>query len=105
MLFRKLKRPFYQWIVGATCAFTPVLLLAAGVRLSAQLPQPRPLDPSPWNGSWKLKRRRSSPVASQRGVPQVYRFMLGPGPSPSVLIQWEIPELGEVVKGKTDGDP
>ena len=38
-------------------------------------------------------------------MPQVYRFQLGPGNGGVVRIDWEIPELGEVVKGSTNGQP
>ncbi len=79
--------------------------LTFAIHANAQLPAPKPLDPSPWNGSWKLSVQRSSPVAAEIGVPQVYRFRLGPGPSSNVPIKWEIPELGEVVTGKTDNVP
>jgi hypothetical protein len=71
----------------------------------AQLPKPGPADPNPWNGSWKLDVQRSSPVAAQQGVPQVYRLTLGPGPAADVPIKWEIPELGEVVTGRTNDTP
>ena len=83
------------------------VLLALGtvVGAHAQLPKPKPVDPNPWNGSWKLDVHRSSAVAAQQGVPQVYRFTLGPGPSTDIPIKWEIPELGEVVTGKTNGTP
>ncbi len=83
------------------------VLLAFGIVMGAhaQLPKPKPVDPNPWNGSWKLNVQRSSPVAAQKGVPQVYRLTLGPGPSADVPIKWEIPELGEVVTGRTNGTP
>ena len=80
--------------------FTTSLLYA-----KAQLPAPKLLDPNPWNGSWKLNVQRSSPVAAEPGTPQVYRFTLGPGSNPNVSIKWEIPELGEVVTGRTDDVP
>ncbi len=73
--------------------------------LVAQLPPRKPADPNPWNGSWKLDVKRSSPAAAEAGVPQVYRFTLGPGDEMTVPIKWEIPELGEVVDGATDGKP
>ena len=81
-----------------------LLALGTAVGAYAQLPKPKPADPSPWNGSWKLNVQRSSPVAAQQGVPQVYRLTLGPSPSADVPIKWEIPELGEVVTGRTNGD-
>jgi hypothetical protein len=70
-----------------------------------QLPKPRPVNPNPWDGSWKLDVQRSSPVAAQQGVPLVYRLTLGPGPSTVVPIRSEIPELGEVVTGRTNNRP
>ena len=39
------------------------------------------------------------------GVPQVYRLTLGAATSADVPITWEIPELGEVVIGTTNGAP
>lgn len=87
----------------ALCA--SLLGVIAAVSASAQLPPPKPLDPNPWNGSWRLNVQRSSPVAAEPGIPQVYRLTLGPGPSPDVPIRWEIPELGEVVTGRTDNVP
>ena len=81
------------------------LLLTALPTAAQQLPTRKPADPSPWNGSWKLDVQRSSPAAAGEGVPQVYRFRLGPGDGGVVPIQWEIPELGEVVRGATDGKP
>ena len=69
------------------------------------MPPRKSLDPNPWNGSWKLNVRRSSPVAAEPGVPQLYRLTLGPGPSSQVSIVWEIPELGEIVTGKTNDLP
>ena len=71
----------------------------------AQLPPMKPANPNPWNGSWKLDTKRSSPAASEAGVPQVYRFTLGPSLANAGTIKWEIPELGEVVFGRTDGKP
>lgn len=84
---------------------TCTAVLLAAMPLSAQLPPRKPADPSPWNGSWKLDVQRSSPAAAGEGVPQVYRFTLGPGENDAVPIKWEIPELGEVVQGSTDGKP
>lgn len=84
---------------------TAVLAAVLSVGSQAQLPPPKPADPNPWNGSWKLNVQRSSPVAAELGVPQMYRFTLGPASSPNVTIKWEIPELGEIVTGKTDGTP
>ena len=53
---------------------------------------------NPWNGTWALIVARSSPGAE--GAPEAYRFNLR-GKS----IIWEIPSLGEVVAGRTDGRP
>ena len=71
----------------------------------AQLPSPKPADPNPWNGTWKLDASRSSPAAAQDGTPQAYRFTLGPAITDVVSLKWEIPELGEIVTGATDGKP
>ena len=76
--------------------------LISAFQAGAQLPAPKPIDPNPWNGSWRLSVQRSSPVAAEPGVPQVYKFTLGPGSSSDVAIKWEIPELGEVVAGRTN---
>ena len=87
-------------------SFLFLCALASGPAIAlAQLPAPKPSDPNPWNGSWRLDVKRSSPVAAEQGVPQVYRFKLGPGGPQVVPIQWEIPELSEVVVGATDGKP
>ena len=84
-----------------------VLAIVCGVLgvCHAQLPARKPVDPNPWNGTWRLSVPRSSPVAAEAGVPGAYRFTLGPGNSEDVPIKWEIPELGEVVTGRTDGKP
>ena len=81
------------------------LLAALTLTAAAQLPPPKPPSPNPWNGTWKLDVARSSPAAAEAGVPQAYRFTLGPSGPAAVPITWEIPELGEVVTGRTDGAP
>ncbi len=84
----------------------PLALVAAlTLTAAAQFPPPKPASPNPWNGTWKLDVKRSSPVAAEEGVPQAYRFTLGPSGPTAVPITWEIPELGEVVTGRTDGSP
>ena len=84
-----------------------IVFISLGMMLSAvaQLPSPRPTDPNPWNGSWKIDLTRSTPGVAKVGVPQVYRFSLGAGNGSVVSIKWEIPELGEVVTGLTNGKP
>ena len=72
---------------------------------SAQLPPPKPADPNPWNGTWKLDVSRSSPEVVKAGAPQAYRLTLGPAITDVVSLKWEIPELGEIVTGATDGKP
>ena len=89
--------------MGHKLALTALLLVA--MPLTAQLPPRKPANPNSWNGSWRLAVKRSSPAAAEPGVPQVYRFTLGPGDAAYVPIRWEIPELGEVVDGITDGKP
>lgn len=54
---------------------------------------------NPWNGVWTLDAARSSPEAAG-GAADAYRFTLRGG-----SIVWEIPSLGEVVTGRTDGRP
>ncbi|MGI4975977.1 MAG: hypothetical protein ACRYG6_03435 [Janthinobacterium lividum] len=78
------------------------LLAAAGLLISGILPAANAAtsSPSPWNGSWQLSLPRSS-AAAKEGAPGVYRFRLGNDGE----IVWEIPELGEVVTGRTDGTP
>ena len=83
--------------------FLAICALALPLPASAQLPPMRPADPNPWNGTWKLDAGRSSPGAED--APQAYRFTLGAASASVVTIKWEIPELGEVVTGVTDGTP
>ncbi|MGI4757905.1 MAG: hypothetical protein ACRYGF_13775 [Janthinobacterium lividum] len=86
--------------VASSAAF-----VIASCSVLAQLPPIQVTSPNPWNGSWKLDTKRSSPAASEAGVPQIYRLTLGPAVSREVTITWEIPELGEIVSGRTDGKP
>jgi len=72
---------------------------------NAQLPPPKPPSPNTWNGTWKLDPARSSPAAIKVGPPGAYRLTLGPATTGVVSLKWEIPELGEVVIGSTDGKP
>jgi hypothetical protein len=39
------------------------------------------------------------------GAPQAYRLTLGPAIADPVSLKWEIPELGEIATGATDGKP
>jgi len=55
---------------------------------------------NPWNGTWLLDVARSTPGAKDQAAAG-YRFTL----QPDGQIKWEIPSLGEVVTGKTDGLP
>ena len=55
---------------------------------------------SSWNGTWILDAGRSTPGAKDKAA-DGYRFTL----QPDGQIKWEIPSLGEVVTGKTDGVP
>ena len=71
----------------------------------AQLPPPKAADPNPWNGTWKLDASRSSPEVVKAGAPQAYRLTLGPAITDVVSLKWEIPELGEIATGATDGKP
>ena len=86
------------WLIAFALA-----LLLLGKSFGQTLPAPRPDNPNPWNGTWKLSPSRSSSVAAEEGVPQAYRFTMGTGTTTS--IRWEIPELGEIAEGRTDGKP
>ncbi len=55
---------------------------------------------NPWNGTWLLDASRSTPGIKDQAA-EGYRFFL----QPDGQICWEIPSLGEVVTGKTDGQP
>jgi hypothetical protein len=55
---------------------------------------------SPWNGTWVLDASRSTPGAKDQAA-DAYRFTL----KSAGQITWEIPSLGEVVTGITDGVP
>ncbi len=53
-----------------------------------------------WNGTWVLDAGRSTPGVKGQAA-DAYRFTLDRNGG----IKWEIPSLGEVVTGKTDGRP
>lgn len=55
---------------------------------------------SPWDGTWTLDATRSSAGAAEFAAP-AYRFAI----MPDEHITWEIPAIGEVVRGVTDGAP
>jgi hypothetical protein len=55
---------------------------------------------NPWNGTWVLDASRSTPGAKDQAA-DGYRFTL----QADGQIKWEIPSLGEVVTGRTDGVP
>jgi len=55
---------------------------------------------NPWNGTWVLDASRSTPGIKDQAA-EGYRFTL----QPEGQIKWEIPSLGEVVTGNTDGVP
>ncbi|ADV84487.1 hypothetical protein [Terriglobus saanensis] len=55
---------------------------------------------SPWTGTWLLDVGRSTPGIKDQAA-EGYRFTL----QSDGQIKWEIPSLGEVVTGKTDGVP
>ena len=62
--------------------------------------QTAPVKDSPWNGTWVLDAGRSTPGIKDQAA-DAYRFTLQPDGG----IKWEIPSLGEVVTGKTNGQP
>jgi hypothetical protein len=55
---------------------------------------------NPWNGTWVLDSSRSTPGIKDQAA-DAYRLTL----QTDGQIKWEIPSLGEVVTGKTDGVP
>ena len=57
-----------------------------------------PAKTSPWNGTWVLDAAPSTHGAKAQAA-DAYRFTLQPDGG----IKWQIPSLGEVVTGKTDG--
>ena len=50
-----------------------------------------------WTGTWALDKSRPEPD----GAADAYRFTV----SPNGTLVWEIPSLGEVVRGKLNGQP
>ncbi len=50
-----------------------------------------------WTGTWALDKSRPEP----EGAADAYRFTV----SPDGTLVWEIPSLGEVVRGRLDGHP
>jgi hypothetical protein len=75
------------------------LFLAATVFLASLTPVTTP-PKNPWNGTWILDASRSTPGIKDQAA-EGYRFTL----QPDGQIKWEIPSLGEVVTGRTDGVP
>ena len=53
-----------------------------------------------WNGVWTLDPTRSSPGAAEMAAPG-YTFDVTAGGE----ITWQIPAIGEIVTGRTDGEP
>jgi hypothetical protein len=68
--------------------------------LLASLPPATTSAENPWNGTWVLDASRSTPGIKDQAA-NAYRFTL----QPDGQIKCEIPSLGEVVTGKTDGVP
>ena len=73
--------------------------LVTMVLLASLPPATTPVE-NPWNGTWVLEASRSTPGIKDQAA-DAYRFTL----QPDGQIKWEIPSLGEVVIGKTDGVP
>ncbi|WP_353070496.1 hypothetical protein RBB75_20610 (plasmid) [Tunturibacter empetritectus] len=73
--------------------------LATMLLLASLVPATTPAE-NPWNGAWVLDASRSTPGITDQAA-EGYRFTL----QPDGQIKWEIPSLGEVVTGKTDGVP
>ena len=75
------------------------ITLAAALLLASLAPVTTQAE-NPWNGTWILDASRSSPGVKDQAA-DGYRFAL----QADGQIKWEIPSLGEVVTGKTDGVP
>jgi hypothetical protein len=73
--------------------------LATMLLLASLAPARTPAE-NPWNGTWVLDASRSTPGIKDQAA-DAYRFTL----QPDGQIKWEIPSLGEVVTGSTDGVP
>ena len=73
--------------------------LATMLLLASSAPAPTTAE-NPWNGTWVLDASRSTPGVKDQAA-DAYRFTL----QPDGQIKWEIPSLGEVVTGTTDGVP
>ncbi len=82
----------------ASSTLLALSLFIAATPASADLPPPKALNESPWNGDWALSRTRNA-KAIQDQAAEGYRFHL----SPDGAIRWEIPTLDEVVEGRADG--
>ena len=74
-------------------------LPAAALAFLSCAPAARAAD-NLWNGSWRLDAARSSAGAEENAA-DGYVFAI----QPDGRIRWEIPSLGEVVTGRTDGQP
>ena len=75
------------------------LFLVTTLLLASLTPSTTSVE-NPWNGTWFLDVSRSTPGIKDQAA-DAYRFTL----QPDGRIKWEIPSLGEVVTGKTDGVP
>ena len=73
--------------------------LATMLLLASLAPATKAVE-NPWNGTWVLDASRSTPGIKDQAA-EGYRFTL----QSDGQIKWEIPSLGEVVTGKTDGVP
>jgi hypothetical protein len=76
------------------------LFLATTLLLASFMPAAATPAGNPWNGTWILDASRSTPGIKDQAA-EGYRFTL----QPDGQIKWEIPSLGEVVTGRTDGVP
>jgi len=74
--------------------------LAMSFLLASFTPAATAPPENPWNGTCVLDAGRSTPGIKDEAA-EAYRFTL----QADGQIKWEIPSLGEVVTGKTDGVP
>lgn len=74
-----------------------MLKLALAIALPVTLATACHAADTAWTGTWVLDHNRPEPD----GAADAYRFTV----SPDDTLVWEIPSLGEVVRGKLDGKP
>ncbi len=74
-----------------------LLKLALAIAAFAAFASPCRAADIAWTGTWALDQTRPEPD----GAADAYRFTV----SPDGTLVWEIPSLGEIVRGRLDGKP